>query len=157
MSINVTLIGQMITFALLVWFTMKYIWPPILQALEERKKRVADGLAAGEQGKKQLERAEEKAKGVLKDAKNEAVSIVDKAQRRAGEIVDHSKLTAKTEGERLLSLAQADIEQEGKRTKEDMRKEISILAISAAEQILQKEVDRKKHQAILDNVSKQLD
>jgi len=156
MSINATLIGQMITFALLVWFTMKYVWPPILQALEERKKRIADGLAAGEDGEKKLEHARERAKIVLKEAKTEAANIVGKAQKRAGDLIDQSKESAKTEGDRMISAAKADIEQEVKRTKEDLREQVSVLAISAAEQILHQEVDETKHQSVLDTVSKQL-
>ncbi|MEE9397731.1 MAG: F0F1 ATP synthase subunit B [Methylococcales bacterium] len=156
MSINATLIGQMITFALLVWFTMKFVWPPILQALEERKKQIADGLAAGEDGEKKLELARERVKAVLKEAKTEAADIVGKAQKRAGDLIDQSKETAKTEGDRMISAAKADIEQEVKRTKEDLRKQVSVLAVSAAEQILQKEVDKTKHQSVLDTVSKQL-
>ncbi|MGZ5013650.1 MAG: F0F1 ATP synthase subunit B, partial [Methylobacter sp.] len=112
MSINATLIGQMITFALLVWFTMKYIWPPLFDSLEERKKKIADGLAAAEKGQEEMHLAEKKAKSVLKEAKEQSSEIVNLAQKRANEIVEASKDTAKKEGERLILVAKAQIEQE---------------------------------------------
>lgn len=156
MSINATIIGQMITFALLVWFTMKYIWPPLMQALEERKKKIADGLAAAEKGQHEIELAEKRATGLLKDAKDQANDIVNMAQKRATELVEESKTIAKTEGERLISVAKSEISQEIQQAKENLRQEVSTLAVSAAEQILQKEVDQKAHQDILNNVAKKL-
>jgi len=155
-SINATLIGQMITFALLVWFTMKYVWPPITQALEERKKRIAEGLAAADKGKHSMELAEKKAKAVLKDAKDQASEIVSLAQKRANEVVEGSKEAAKEEGERLVVAARAEINREVQQAKEKLRQQVGALAISAAEQILKKEVDQGKHKEILDNLDKQL-
>lgn len=156
MSINATLIGQMISFALLVWFTMKYIWPPLLQSLEERKKKIAEGLAAAERGQEEMELAEKKALGVLKEAKNQSADIVNLAQKRANEIVEESKDAAKTEGERLIAAAKAQIDHEVQQTKENLRQEVSALALSAAEQILSAEVDKAKHKEILSKVSKKL-
>ncbi len=156
MSINATLIGQMITFALLVWFTMKYIWPPLFDSLEERKKKIADGLAAAEKGQEQMQLAEKKAKGVLKEAKEQSSEIVNLAQKRANELVEASKDTAKKEGERLILVAKAQIEQEKQQAKESLRKEVSALALRAAEQILSAEIDKTKHQDILSKISKQL-
>ncbi len=156
MSINATLIGQMITFALLVWFTMKYIWPPLFDSLEERKKKIADGLAAAEKGHEQMQLAEKKAKGVIKEAKEQSSEIVNLAQKRANELVEASKDTAKKEGERLLQVAKAQIEQEKQNAKESLRKEVSALALRAAEQILSAEIDKAKHQDILGKISKQL-
>lgn len=156
MSINATLIGQMITFALLVWFTMKYIWPPLFDSLEERKKKIADGLAAAEKGQEAMHLAEKKAKGVLKEAKEQSSEIVNLAQKRANELVEASKDTAKKEGERLILVAKAQIEQEKQNAKESLRKEVSALALRAAEQILSAEVDKTKHQDILSKISKQL-
>jgi F-type H+-transporting ATPase subunit b len=155
-SINATLIGQMITFALLVWFTMKYIWPPLFDSLEERKKKIADGLAAAEKGQEQMQLAEKKAKGVLKEAKEQSSEIVNLAQKRANELVEASKDTAKKEGERLILVAKAQIEQEKQQAKESLRKEVSALALRAAEQILSAEIDKTKHQDILSKISKQL-
>ena len=156
MSINATLIGQMITFALLVWFTMKYIWPPLFDSLEERKKKIADGLAAAEKGHEEMHLAEKKAKGVLKEAKAQSSEIVSLAQKRANELVEASKDTAKKEGERLILVAKAQIEQEKQNAKESLRKEVSALALRAAEQILSAEIDKTKHQDILGKISKQL-
>jgi len=155
-SINATLIGQMITFALLVWFTMKYIWPPLFDSLEERKKKIADGLAAAEKGHEEMHLAEKKAKGVIKEAKAQSSEIVSLAQKRANELVEASKDTAKKEGERLLLVAKAQIEQEKQNAKESLRKEVSALALRAAEQILSAEIDKTKHQDILGKISKQL-
>ena len=156
MSINATLIGQMITFALLVWFTMKYIWPPLFDSLEERKKKIADGLAAAEKGQEAMHLAEKKAKGVLKEAKEQSSEIVNLAQKRANELVEASKDTAKKEGERLLLVAKAQIEQEKQQAKESLRKEVSALALQAAEQILSAEIDKTKHQDLLSKISNQL-
>ncbi|MGR9046490.1 MAG: F0F1 ATP synthase subunit B [Gammaproteobacteria bacterium] len=156
MSINATLIGQMITFALLVWFTMKYVWPPLFQSLEERKKKIAEGLAAAERGQEEMELAEKKAIGVLREAKEQSADIVSLAQKRANEIVEESKGTAKTEGERLITAAKAQIEQELQQAKENLRQEVSALALSAAEQILSAEIDKEKHKEILSKVSNKL-
>jgi F-type H+-transporting ATPase subunit b len=156
MSINLTLIGQMITFTLLVWFTMKYVWPPLFDALEERKKKIADGLAAADQGNQQLDRAEKKSKDILKDAKSQSAEIINMAQKRASEIVDESRVEAKVEGERLLTSAKSQIEQELQQTREKLGKEVSDLAIKAAEQILQEEIDKTKHQAILKKATAEL-
>jgi F-type H+-transporting ATPase subunit b len=155
-SINATLIGQMITFALLVWFTMKYIWPPLFDSLEERKKKIAEGLAAAEKGHEEILLAEKKAKKVLKEAKEQSSEIVTLAQKRANEIVEESKDTAKKEGERLIVAAIAQIEQERQQAKEVLRHEVVSLALKAAEQILGAEIDQGKHQDIISKVSNQL-
>lgn len=156
MSINATLFGQMITFSLLVWFTMKYVWPPMLQALEERKKKIAEGLAAAEKGKHEMELAEKRATGVLREAKDQAADIVSLAQKRAGELVDESKNSAKEEGDRIVSAAKAEIDREIQKAREGLRMQVATLAVDAAEQILKKEVDREKHKDIIDNLGKAL-
>lgn len=156
MSINATLIGQMITFTLLVWFTMKYIWPPLIGAIEERKTKIAEGLAAAEKGQEDMQLASKKAATVLREAKKQSADIINLAQKRANEIVEESKGTAKTEGERLLEAAQAQIEQEMKRAQESMRTEVSALALKAAGQILKQEIDKAKHKELLGKVSEQL-
>ena len=157
MNLNVTLIGQMITFALLVAFTMKYVWPPLMQALEERKKKIADGLAAAEKGQHEMELAEKRAKAALKDAKDQAAEIVNLAQKRANELVDESKQTAKQEGDRIVTAARSEIDREVQQAKEQLRKQVGALAVSAAEQILRKEVDQNRHKEIIDNLGNQLD
>lgn len=156
MSINATLIGQMITFALLVWFTMTYIWPPLFNSLEERKKKIADGLAAAEKGREDMDLAQKKAKGVLKDAKDQSSEIVSLAQKRANELVEESKDNAKKEGDRLILAAKAQIEQEIQQTKESLRREVAALAVSAAEQILSAEIDKNKHQELVSKISNKL-
>ncbi|MGY6276747.1 F0F1 ATP synthase subunit B [Methylomonas sp. MgM2] len=156
MSINVTLIGQMITFTLLVWFTMKYVWPPIIAALEERKAKIADGLAAAEKGREEVKLAEKKAVSVLKEAKEQSAEIIASAQKRANELVEEAKLQARKEGERLLEAAKAQIEQESLQARENLRKEVSALALRAAEQILKEEIDKAKHQDLLNKAAEQL-
>ncbi|MGY6214404.1 F0F1 ATP synthase subunit B [Methylolobus aquaticus] len=156
MSINATLLGQMITFALLVLFTMKYVWPPLMQALEERKKKIAEGLAAADKGKQDLENAEKRAKVLLKEAKDQAAEIVNLAQKRANDLVDESKDAAKQEGERIVAAAKAETDREVQAAKEGLRKQVSTLAIAAAEQILKTEVDQNKHKEVLQDLKKQL-
>lgn len=156
MSINATLIGQMITFALLVWFTMKFVWPPIMQALEERKKKISDGLAAAERGKSDLELAEQHVHKLMHEAKQQAADIVNGAQRRATEIVEESKQSAKVEGERMLAMTQGEITLEMEKAKQSLRKEVAQLALAAAGQVLHQEVDEPKHRAILETVTNQL-
>ncbi len=157
MSINATLIGQMITFALLVWFTMKYVWPPLMQALEERKKKIAEGLAAAEKGQHEMDLAEKRATGLLREAKNQAADIVTLAQKRAGELVEDSKQSAKQEGERIVTAARSEIEREIQKAREGLRQEVAHLAVGAAEKILKSEVDRAKHQEIIAQLDKALD
>lgn len=156
MSINATLLGQMITFALLVWFTMKYVWPPLMQAMEERKKKIAEGLAAGEKGKHEMELAEKRATNLLREAKDQAADIVSRAQKQASEHIDESKQVAKQEGDRIKTAAMAEVDREIQKAKEGLRQQVAILAVDAAQQILQKEVDKDKHKDIIDNLGKQL-
>ncbi|RQW84804.1 MAG: F0F1 ATP synthase subunit B [Methylococcus sp.] len=156
MSINATLIGQMITFALLVWFTMKYVWPPIMQALEERKKKIAEGLAAAEKGQHEMDLAEKRAGNLLREAKDQAADIVGLAQKRAGELVEESKVSAKEEGERIVAAARSEIDREVQKAKEGLRQKVADLAIDAAAQILRQEVDRNKHKQIIDNLGQAL-
>ncbi|MDT4332842.1 F0F1 ATP synthase subunit B [Methylomonas sp. MED-D] len=156
MSINLTLIGQMITFALLVWFTEKYVWSYLLGVLEERRKKIAEGLAAAERGQEEIKLAEKKAKSILKEAKEQSSEIVGAAQKRANLLVEDAKDQAKKEGERLLEAAKAQIEQELLQARESLRKEVSSLALRAAEQILKEEIDKAKHQDILSKAADQL-
>jgi len=156
-SINATLIGQMITFALLVWFTMKYVWPPLMQALEERKKKIAEGLAAAEKGQHEMDLAEKRATGLLREAKDQAADIVGLAQKRAGDMIEESKQSAKEEGERIVTAARAEIDREIQKAREGLRQEVAGLAVTAAEKILRAEVDQKKHHALVDQLGEALD
>ncbi len=156
MNINLTLIGQSITFALFVWFCMKYIWPPIMGALEARKKEIADGLAAAERGHQAHELAEKSAVKHIKEAKGQATNIIAQAQKRADEIVEEAKGDAKTEAGRIVAGANAEITQETNRAREQLRKEVVVLAIAGAEKIIKREVDKKAHAATLDDLAAQL-
>lgn len=152
MNINATLIGQMISFALLVWFTMKFVWPPLTKALAERQQRIADGLAAGERGKQELELAQKKAVEILHEAHEDATDVLAQTARRATEIIEQSKNEARAEGERLIAAARVEIEQMTHRAREQLRAETSIAAIAAAGKILEREIDAKTHQKLLNDL-----
>lgn len=156
MNINLTLLGQTITFALFVWFCMKYIWPPVMTALETRRKEIADGLAAAERGQHEQELAEKKAAEYLREAKSQASDIVAQAQKRASEIVEEAKNDARAEAERIVAGANAEIEQEINRAREQLRKDVVSLAIAGAEKVLKKEVDASAHGSTLDELAAQL-
>lgn len=156
MNINLTLIGQLLSFVVFVWFTMKFVWTPIMGALEERSKGIADGLAAAEQGKHERELAKDRVKEVLHDAKAQAGDIVAQAKKRAAEIVDEAKTDAHGEGERLLTAARAEIGQETNRAREQLRGKVAELAIIGAEKILHKEINAAAHQEIVDSLAKEI-
>lgn len=150
MEINATLIGQLITFAILVWFTMKYVWPPITKAMQEREKTIAAGLEATERSKRELEQAQHKAISIIHDAKRDAAQVIEQAHKRAGQILEEAKLTAREEGERLLERAKAEIGREVNQAKEILRKQLSLLAVQGAEKIIQHNLDAAKQTALLD-------
>jgi len=156
MNFNATLIGQSITFIVFVWFCMKYIWPPLMAVLEERNARISEGLAAAEQGQKDLEDAQSKVSESLNDAKQQAQEIINQAQKRANEIVDESKDTAREEAEKIKIAASSDIDQQINSAREQLRKEVSSIALAGAEQILKREVDAKTHAAVLDELVAQI-
>lgn len=156
MNINLTLLGQMITFALLVWVTMKYVWPPIMQAMQERQKKIADGLAAAERGQNEQKLAEERAAKLIHEAKQEASEIVSLAQKRASEIVEGAQNTAREEADRIKASATAEIEQEVTRAKEDLRKQVGAIAVAGAERILKKEIDAKAHDQVIEDLVAQI-
>jgi F-type H+-transporting ATPase subunit b len=156
MNINLTLIGQSIVFALFVWFTMKFVWPPIMTALTDRKKAIADGIAAGERGAHEKELAEKRAIEKLNEAKQEAQDIISQAQKRASEIVEEAKGNAHTEGERIITAANAEIEQELNRAREELRGQVATLVVSGASKILKREVDAAANEEILKDLVAQL-
>ncbi|MEZ5536770.1 MAG: F0F1 ATP synthase subunit B [Thiolinea sp.] len=156
MNVTATLIGQVIVFSVLVWFIKGVLWEPMLNALEDRKKRVAEGLAAAEQGKHEEELARQKALGELKKAKTEAAEIIAQAQKRASEIVEEAKGAAREEAGRVKTAASAEIEQEITRAREDLRSQVASLAVSGAEKILGKEIDAKVHAKALDDLAAQI-
>lgn len=141
MDINATLLGQMITFIVLIWFTMKFVWPHIIKAMQEREKRIADGLAAADRGQHELELAQHKAADQLRDAKIHAAEILEQANKRANQIIEEAKERAREEGERLLTIARSDIDQEMQSARQQLRTEVADLAIASAERILTRSVD----------------
>lgn len=156
MNINATIIGQLITFWILIWFVMKYVWRPITAMMDARSKRIADGLAAGERGKHELELAAKRAAEALHEAKQKASEIVAQADKRAAQIVEEAKTSAKAEGDRILAGAKAEIEQEVFRAKEALRTQVADLAVAGAAKILSREVDAKAHAELLASLKEQL-
>jgi F-type H+-transporting ATPase subunit b len=156
MNINLTLFGQLLSFVVFVWFTMRFVWTPIMGALETRKKEIADGLAAAERGQHEQELAKERAKSVLHEAKAQAAEIVSQAQKRAAEIVDEAKSNARAEGERILTAAEAEIEQETNRAREHLRERVGELAVAGAERILKKEINADTHKDIVEALAKEI-
>ncbi len=156
MNITATLIGQMLTFAALIWFVKAVLWEPMLNMLEDRKRRIADGLAAAERGQQEKTLAEERAKDALREAKQQAAEVLAKAERRAGEIVDEAKDAAREESDRIKIAAQAEIDQEVNRAREMLRKEVSNVALQGAEKILGKEIDAAAHNKVLDDLVAQI-
>jgi F-type H+-transporting ATPase subunit b len=155
-NINVSLIGQMITFILLVAFTMKFVWPPLKRAMDERMKKIADGLAAAEQGKKSLESSSRQAEQAIQEGRARAAEIISQAEKRDAQMVEAAKVAAKEEGDREKAGAKADIQQQAQRAREQLRDQVAALAVAGAEKILRREVDAKAHAELLDGIKKQL-
>jgi len=156
MNINATLIGQAISFIFFVWFCMKFVWPPIMSALEERKKKIADGLAAAERGKHEQELAEEHAKKVIGEAKQDAANIIAQAQKRANEIVEEAKETARAEADRIVTAANAEIEQEVNRAKETLRGQVVSISVAAASRILKREINESSQDELIKDLVAQI-
>lgn len=156
MNINLTLFAQALTFAAFIGFTVKFIWPFMLRAIETRQKTIADGLAAAEQGKKSLETSTRQAGQAIEEARARAGDIIAQAEKRASEMVEEARDAAKTEGEREKAAAKAEIEQEVSRAREQLRAQVAMLALAGAEKILRREVDAKAHAQLLDSIKGQL-
>ena len=156
MNINLTLIAQAAAFALFIWFTVKFVWPPLLRAIEARQKTIADGLAAADQGRKSLETSTRQAEDAVKAARDRAAEVVTQAERRAAQMVEEAKVAAKGEGAREKAAAMAEIEQEVQRAREQLREHVASLAVAGAEKILRREVDAKAHAELLEGIKKQL-
>lgn len=156
MNINATIIGQSFAFFVFVWFCMKYVWPPITSILDERAKKIADGLAAAERAEKDLALAQEASGDQLREAKEQAAAIIDQANKRAAQIVDEAKEHAREEGQRIIAGANAEIEQEINRAKEDLRGQVAALAIAGAEKILEKSVDQAANEEMLAKLASEL-
>ena len=153
MNINLTLIIQMVVFALLVWFTMRFVWPHIMGAVEERGRKIALGLAAAEQGEQELAAARGKAEGIVREARERAREIIDHAQHRANDLVDQARGTAGTEGARLIAAAQQQIQLDATRARESLRREVAGIAVAAAAKLLGREIDARKHAELLDKLA----
>ena len=156
MNINFTLFAQAATFAIFIWFTAKFIWPHLSRAIEARQKQIAEGLAAGERGKQDLEQAATRSADMLREARQQAQDILAQADRRAARIIEEAKLAATDEGARLVTGAKAEIEQEVSRARETLRSQVALLAVKGAEQILRREVNPQTHAEMLAAVQSEL-
>ena len=156
MNINATLFGQALWFAVFIWLTMKYIWPPLQKAMHDRQKQIADGLSAAEKGRQELELAAQRVTEELRKAREQASEILAQAEKRGGELVEEAKGNAKAEGERIVNAAKAEIEQEVNRAKEQLRAQVAMLAVTGAEKILRREVDAKAHAQLLQGLEAEL-
>lgn len=156
MNINATLFAQLIVFFGLVLFTMKFVWPPIAKALDERADKIAEGLAAAERGKSDFEQAEKKVAELLADGRNQVAEMVANAEKRAAKIVEEAKEEASHEAARITAQAKADIEQTNNRAREVLREQVAVLAVKGAESILRSEINAEKHAQILSALKQEL-
>ena len=156
MNINLTLLAQAMTFALFIWFTARFVWPYLMRAMEARQKQIAEGLAAAERGRQDLEQAAVRTADMLREARQQAQELLAQAEKRAAQIIDEAKGAAGEEGARLIAGAKAEIEQEVSRARETLRAQVAMLAVAGAEQILRREVDAKVHADLLATVQSQL-
>ena len=152
----ITLLGQMISFAILIWVTVKFIWPPVMAAIEERQQKIAEGLAAADNAQKNLAQSQDKANEALKEARVKANEIIEQAHQRANTIIDTAKNDAIAEANRQKALAEAEIVAAANRAKEDLRKQVSVLAVTGAEKLLKREIDANAHKALIDDLAAQL-
>ncbi|MDE2309760.1 MAG: F0F1 ATP synthase subunit B [Betaproteobacteria bacterium] len=156
MNINLTLFSQALTFAILIWFTVKFVWPPLLAAMESRQKTIADGLADAERAKHDLEMAAKRSADILREAKEKAGEIVASGEKRYSEIVEQAKAQAKAEGDRIIAGAKAEIDQEVFRAREQLRTQVLAIALAGAGKILGREIDAKAHNDLLDKLVAEL-
>lgn len=156
MDINITLVVQMLVFGAFVWFTMKFVWPPLSKALEERQEKIADGLAAADRGRKELELSQHRVKDEMKQAKVQATDIIEKANRRAALIVEEAKDDARIESQKLAKMANEQIAQEVHRAKDALRQQVVSLAVLGAEKILMREIDEKANRDLLHNLIEEI-
>ena len=156
MNINLRLVVQMVIFVVLIWFTMKFVWPIILGAMEERSKKIATGLAAAEKGQQELAQANTKAEVIIREARERATQIIDQAQHRANDLVEQAKGAATQEGKRLVAAAQQQIDLEATRARESLRKDVAQIAVSAASKLLEREIDPKAHADLIGKLATQI-
>jgi F-type H+-transporting ATPase subunit b len=156
MNINATLFVQALSFAFLIWFAVKFIWPPLNQAIDERNKRIADGLAAAEKGKAALVDSERRSEAAMKEARERASGVLGESEKRATQIVDEARIEAKAEADRIVAAAREQIASEVAKAKTELREQVAALAVAGAEKILQREVDAKSHAEMLSKLKAQL-
>ncbi len=156
MNMNMTLVGQLITFGLFVWFCMKYVWPPIIGALEARREKIAQGLAAAEEAEVSLAQAQAQSDDLTKEARQKSMGIIAEAEARAKAMIEAAREEAKVEGERQIATAKAEIEQESQRTREELRTRLGSLVLRGAGKIVGEEIDDKKHAQLIDELAKQI-
>jgi F-type H+-transporting ATPase subunit b len=156
MNITLTIIAQALSFAILIWFTAKFVWPPLLAAIEARQKTIADGLADAERARHDLDMAAKRSADILREAKEKAGEIVASGEKRASEIVEQAKTQAKVEGDRIVAGAKAEVDQEVFRAKELLRTQVSAIALAGAGKILGREIDAKAHNDLLDKLAAEL-
>ena len=156
MNIGITMLSQAVAFALFIWFTVKFIWPPLMNAIEQRQRKIAEGLAAGERGKQDLELAAKRAAEEIQLARSKAGEIISQAEKRGAAVIEEAKNAAKAEAERIVIGAKAEIEQEVFRAKEALRAQVSVLALAGAEKILKREIDAKAHADVLNELAAQV-
>ena len=156
MNIDVSLIGEIIVFGLFVWLTMKFIWPHITKAMEDRAAKIAEGLAAGERGKKDLENAQAKATEILHAARDKGAEVVEVANQQAARVLEEARKEAQAERQRQVEAARAEIQQELNRAKDALRTEVASIAVAAAGKIVAREIDPKAHKALLDELAQQI-
>jgi F-type H+-transporting ATPase subunit b len=157
MDFNLTLIGQTVSMIVFVWFSMKFIWPVLMKVIEDRRKLIADGIAAGEKGQKELADARHGSEAIMAEARQKAVQVVDLAHKRSGDLVAEAKNTALAEGQRLVAQAKGEIANEQARAKDGLRKEVSTLALAGAAKVLGREVDAQAHAKLLDELAAELE
>lgn len=156
MNFNATFIGQIVVFAIFVWICAKFVWPPIMEAMQARQKKIAEGLDSADRAAKDLELAQHEAEKKLREAKQEAANILEQANKRAAQVVDEAKSEARSEGERIVASAHAEVDKEVNAAREDLRRRVSALTVAGAERILGSEVDAKKHSELLDKLAAEL-
>ena len=156
MNINLTLVVQTLVFIVLIWITMKFVWPMILTPMQERESRIASGLAAAEKGQQELAQANTKSEAIIREARERAMQIIDQAQHRANDLVEQAKGTATQEGQRLIASAQQQITLEATRARESLRKEVAQIAVSAASKMLEREIDPKAHADLIGKLATQI-
>lgn len=157
MNINATLFGQAVVFTILIWFSWKFIWPPLVKAVEDRQRKIADGLAAAERGQKELQQSHGQAAEIVNEAREKALRIVDQANRRSSEIIEEARTTALAEGQRLLTDARQEVSLEQARARDALRKDVAVLAVAGASRLLEREIDPKAHADLIEKLAREIE